>query len=415
MLKRNLRNLVVVVCRTLLVLAAVAPARGADAKPDVPQTLSLQARSRVEEPPGSWQYRPVTKTLRWDPAKTAVVVCDMWDKHWCTSASARVAEMAPRMNEFLKAARRRGMLVIHCPSGTMDFYKDTPQRKLALAAPKVETRVPLRGWCPLDPKRERDLPIDDSDGGCDTPGCKQGKAWSRQIAALDIAPGDAIGDGPEVYYLMRQRGIENVMLMGVHVNMCVLGRPFGIRQLVGQGMNVALVRDLTDAMYNPAMPPKVSHFRGTELVVEHIERYWCPTITSSELLGGAAFRFSGDKRPHVVFLVNEDEYGAAETLPQFGQLLADCFGYYCTVVQGRGKHDLSGIEALRTADVAVLFVRRRGLPAEQMRVLREYLDAGRPLVALRTACHGFAPRDAVTGRCSAAAITATARTGWGPT
>jgi hypothetical protein len=66
--------------------------------------------------------------------------------------------------------------------------------------------------------------------------------------------------------------------------MCVLNRSFGIKNLVRWGVDTVLVRDLTDAMYNPAMPPYVSHRRGTELVIEHIEQYWCPTITSSELL-----------------------------------------------------------------------------------------------------------------------------------
>ena len=69
------------------------------------------------------------------------------------------------------------------------------------------------------------------------------------------------------------------------------------RRLYGQvmqGQRVALVRDLTDTMYNPARRPFVSHFAGTRLMVEHVEKYWCPTITSAALLGGAPFRFAGD-------------------------------------------------------------------------------------------------------------------------
>jgi hypothetical protein len=108
--------------------------------------------------------------------------------------------------------------------------------------------------------------------------------------------GDAITDSAEAYYLMRQRGIKNLIVMGVHTNMCVLGRPFSIRQMVYQGMNVALMRDLTDAMYNPAKAPYVSHFEGTDLVVGHIERHWCPTLMSGDLLDGKAFRFPGDTR-----------------------------------------------------------------------------------------------------------------------
>ena len=96
---------------------------------------------------------------------------------------------------------------------------------------------------------------------------------------------------------MKERGIRNVLVLGVHENMCVLGRPFSIRQMVMQGMNVLLVRDLTDTMYNPKMKPYVDHFTGTDLVCEHIEKYWCPTITSDQVLGGKPFRFAKDQRP----------------------------------------------------------------------------------------------------------------------
>ena len=49
------------------------------------------------------------------------------------------------------------------------------------------------------------------------------------------------------------------------------------------GINCILVRDLTDAMYNPHLPPYVSHEEGTELVIQHIEKYLCPTIVSEDL------------------------------------------------------------------------------------------------------------------------------------
>lgn len=72
--------------------------------------------------------------------------------------------------------------------------------------------------------------------------------------------------------------------MGVHTNMCVLNRPFAIKQMARWGVDVMLVRDLTDTMYNPARPPYVSHEEGTRLVVEFIEKFWCPTIASADLL-----------------------------------------------------------------------------------------------------------------------------------
>ncbi|MEP6670483.1 MAG: cysteine hydrolase family protein [Chthoniobacter sp.] len=259
--------------------------------------LHLPARERAETAAGSGEFREVTKTLDWNPRQTALVICDMWDAHTCPNAAARVGEMAPRVNEFAKAARARGVLIIHCPSNTMDFYQDHPGRKLAQSAPEVAPPIPLKKWCYIDPSKEPPLPIDDTDGGCDCPRTwKKGDPypWTRQIAAIEIMDGDAITDSAEAYNLMQQRGIENVLVCGVHLNMCVLGRPFAIRQLVGEGKHVALVRDLTDTMYNPEQRPHVTHFAGTRLMVEHVEKYWCPSVLSTALLGGESFRFHGD-------------------------------------------------------------------------------------------------------------------------
>ena len=254
---------------------------------DVPQAapgkLTLNARSRVRAV-NSDRVEVVDKKLTWDASKTAIVICDMWDQHWCRGATARVAEMAPRMNQVVTAAREQGVLIIHCPSSCMSFYKDTPMRKLAQDAPQAATKVPLQNWCKLDPMHESNLPIDDSDGGCDCwPPCAHGSPWKRQIATIEIKEGDAITDSGEAFYLMKQRGIENVIVMGVHTNMCILNRTFSIKRMVRWGMQIALIRDLTDAMYNPAKPPYVSHERGTELVIEYIEKFWCPSILSRDL------------------------------------------------------------------------------------------------------------------------------------
>ncbi|MDA0348742.1 MAG: isochorismatase family protein [Verrucomicrobia bacterium] len=257
--------------------------------------LDLNTRYQNKTADGTFGLMNEKRTLVAE--QTAIVVCDMWDKHWCKGATQRVAEMAPRMNAVISKAREQGVLIIHCPSNTLDFYKDHPARKLAMSAPVVEAKVPLQTWCHLDPENEAALPIDDSDGGCDDePMCKNYKAWSRQIEAIEIKDGDAITDSAEAYNLMKQRGITNVIAMGVHLNMCVLGRPFSIRQMVYQDQNVFLMRDLTDTMYNSRMPPYVDHFSGTDLVVDHVEKYWCPTITSADFLGGKPFVFAGIKK-----------------------------------------------------------------------------------------------------------------------
>ncbi|MEX2188171.1 MAG: ThuA domain-containing protein [Pirellulales bacterium] len=353
--------------------------------------LRLHARTRVETAKGSGRFHTIEKQLDWRANETAVVVCDMWDDHWCRGAAARVAEMAPHMNEFLMAARRRGALIIHCPSECMEFYKDTPQRRRAMAAAKVETSRPLERWCGLDKDREAALPIDDADGGCDCdPQCKHGAPWKRQIATLEIAAEDAITDNAEAYYLMRERGIKNVVVLGVHANMCVLGRPFSIRQMVYQGQNVVLVRDLTDTMYNSRSKPIVSHFTGTDLVVEHIERHWCPTILSTDLAGDKEFRFAEDKRPTVAVLMAEDEYETERTLTDFArEHLAKDMRTSLIYGNEKDRDDVPGIEAIRHADVLLVSARRRVLPTEQLKAVRDHVAAGKGVVGIRTASHGF--------------------------
>lgn len=268
--------------------------------------LALHARTRMADKNTADKFTVGEKTLSWQPEKTALIVVDMWDDHWCKGAAARVAEMAGPMNKLVAEVRRRGVFVVHCPSTTVDFYQGTPQRRRAQEAPFAEPPIKLAtdqrwgtAWCWPDKSREGTFPIDDSDMGCDcTTKCEIREAWSRQIATIDIGEDDAITDnGQELYNLFAQRGIDNVIILGVHLNMCVLGRPFAIRQLVHLGKNVVLVRDMTDTMYNHEMAPQVNHFAGTDLVVEHIEKFWCPSILSTDLVGGQPFRFKEDTRP----------------------------------------------------------------------------------------------------------------------
>lgn len=116
------------------------------------------------------------------------------------------------------------------------------------------------------------------------------------------------------------------MICGLHTNMCVLGRPFGLRQLSSHRKNVVLLQDLTDTMYNPVRWPYINHFSGTDLILDHVERHICPTIASNQLFVSLnstvssqriPFRFPKDRRPHLAMRIAEDEYQTANTLPQF--------------------------------------------------------------------------------------------------
>lgn len=227
----------------------------------------------------------VEQPLLWKARETAIIICDMWNGHYCKNSVVRINQMVPRMNSVLGAARGLGVQIIHAPSGTMDVYAGTPQRKRMQAAARSTPPVPIAKWCYLDRKDEAPLPIDDVTQPCDDETVDPAvKRFDREHPGLTIAEPDGISDsGEEIYSFFVQQGIRNAVMMGVHTNMCVLGRPFGIRQLTRLGFHVVLARDLTDAMYDPRQAPWVSHARGTDLVIEHVEQYWCPSIAGADL------------------------------------------------------------------------------------------------------------------------------------
>ena len=248
---------------------------GAESKPG---NFQLKLRSRVEAFKGSGVWNEVVISDSIPMKETALIICDMWDNHWCSGAAKRVTVLAPKINATVEAARKSGIRIIHAPSETMSFYKDARQRQAMLQVQKAEPPAAID--LPSPP-----LPIDDSTGGCDTTADKFFKAWSREISTIRIADNDMISDnGPEVYSLLKRDGIRNLLVMGVHTNMCVLNRTFAIKQMTRWGIRCILVRDLTDAMYNPGDRPFVSHEEGTERVIQHIEKYWCPTVLSADLV-----------------------------------------------------------------------------------------------------------------------------------
>lgn len=270
----------------LPVALAAASAQTPPNRPKVSGALSLRARRR-EQPPGGGKVRVSEQALRWDVARTAIIICDMWNAHACSLSAQRVAAMAPRMNQVVSAARSLGVMIIHAPSDTMKFYEGTPARLRMQKAPMAPSSTPILMRCGREPAEERNFPIDDTAGGCDDPILKDWSGpypWTREHPAIDIIGFDGISEnGQEIYNFSKQEGITNIALMGVHTNICILNRSFGIRQMTRLGFQVVLVRDLTDAMYDPRQRPFVSHARGTELVIEHIETKWCPSIWGEDL------------------------------------------------------------------------------------------------------------------------------------
>lgn len=123
----------------------------------------------------------------------------------------------------------------------------------------------------------------------------------------------------------------------------------------------------------------------------------------ASLVDGAPLVFEGTDGPgkgqHIVLIAGDHEYRSEETLPALARILAKHHGFKCTVlfnidpdtgeiVAGKPSN-IPGMEALKTADLAVVFLRFQNLPEDQMRHFDDYLSRGGPVVGLRTSTHAF--------------------------
>jgi nicotinamidase-related amidase len=367
------------------------------AKPKIPeQVLKVSLQKRIPSDLDEGAFIIINEIQDWSGEETAVIICDMWDEHWCKGATSRVAEMAPLMNNVVSMARDKGALIVHAPSDCMDYYKNHPGRKLAkkYKSKAVEKKLG-EGKLTCEPDQEWPFKLI-ADGCDDSPVCKNRKAWTKQIDTIEILEGDVITDsGVEAESLFMKRGIKNVILLGVHTNMCVIGRSFGLRNMTRLGMNVVLMRDLTDTMYDAKSYPYVSHFTGNSLMHEYIEKFVCPTIVSIDFTDKKQFRFKNDKRPVIAFIVAEGEYRANQRLPEFAHELlltksVNCeFALGKPAMKGEGRNNIENLQILNDADLAVFFIRRRALEAEKMALIQSYVYSGRPILGIRTASHAF--------------------------
>jgi len=100
---------------------------------------------------------------------------------------------------------------------------------------------------------------------------------------------------------------------------------------------------------------------------------------------------------NIVIMTVEDpnNYEAPRTMSEFAEKDLRPLGHQVTIIHGDKPqpHHFAGlVEALKGADLLVLFSRRRFPPQEQMAAIRAHLAAGKPLLGIRTANHAFIPK-----------------------
>ncbi len=131
--------------------------------------------------------------------------------------------------------------------------------------------------------------------------------------------------------------------------------------------------------------------------------YFAATIASAD---ERWIEFTGKSGPgvgkHIVLISGDDEYRSEEALPQLAKILSTHHGFKTTVlfsldpdgtINPEQHHNIPGLEHLKTADLAILGLRFRDLPDEQMAHFVDYIESGKPVIGLRTSTHAFDIKD----------------------
>ncbi|MFN8708754.1 MAG: NPCBM/NEW2 domain-containing protein [Planctomyces sp.] len=240
-----------------------------------------------------------------DPQRVGIIAVDVWNYHWCKTATMRVDAFVPRINRALEEARKLGMTVMLCPSDVVDNYSGYPQREAVFGLPRITVPSLVEVSCP---------PVPDAGGcACGNERCAGNYGWDGMHPGLRIGENDLMPDSQaEVYAICRQAGLTHLIYTGFHTQVCLLGKPMGLKAMKSAGLTCLLARDMTDAHpgYDPAR--QFTPDLNTAQVVEHFEKHLAPTIDleqeltrighwdSSELLDPVRVAPWGtDERPHL--------------------------------------------------------------------------------------------------------------------
>ncbi len=206
-----------------------------------------------------------------DPKRVGVIAVDVWNFHWCKTATMRVDAFVPRMNKALEAARALGMAVMFCPSDVVENYAGYPQREAIFDLPIVTVPKVMDVTCP---------PVPDAGGcACGRERCGGNYGWDGMHPSLMIGRHDLMPDTQaEVYAICQKYGLTHLIYVGFHTQVCLLGKPMGLRAMKAAGLHCVLARDMTDA--HPGYDPSRNFTPdlNTDQVVEHFEKHLAPTI-----------------------------------------------------------------------------------------------------------------------------------------
>jgi type 1 glutamine amidotransferase len=115
-----------------------------------------------------------------------------------------------------------------------------------------------------------------------------------------------------------------------------------------------------------------------------------PSLVIGMIFQSGALSADEASPPLKVCLVSGSlEYKSDESLAAFQKYIEEKYNVKCSRAFRKADDDVPGLENLETCDVMLVFTRRLTIKGEQLERVRKYCQAGKPIVGVRTASHGF--------------------------
>jgi hypothetical protein len=236
--------------------------------------LTLQRRDEKGNPQTTTEYV--------NSKKIAVFAIDCWHFHWCRTWRSRAGSMMPRFNYSFDAARKLGMTFVFSPTNAMRDLNEVPQRIATLALPSH----PLPELLSLPDRYPGAIRW----GMCE---CGLGEACfysnnnNNQHPDLKMTADDFIAlTQQEAYNILKERGLTHIIYTGFATNMCMWGKPTGMKFMRQFGFRCCFARDMTEAITG-YLEESFNPTRGTMEVIEAVERDLSPSIDMEQTLRNA--------------------------------------------------------------------------------------------------------------------------------
>ena len=216
-------------------------------------------------------------------AQTALILIDMWDRHFIESWLERVHETNIEMIiPVMEEVRRIGMHIIHAPCP-----------EVAARFPQTVTNPPARNpelsgpdWPPAEFRARKGRYAEFTGPRSQPPGI--GSRWDAikdgltMTSDIEVRDEDTIvSTGEQLHHVLAERKILFTIFAGYASNWCLMGRNYGIRAMSRYGYFILLLRDCTLGV---EFPDTLEENFVTEMTIREVEQQQGFSVGNPEFL-----------------------------------------------------------------------------------------------------------------------------------